>query len=353
MKRITCMLFAAGLILVPLCLRASPAAYHIADVGSFGYAIVFGMNNAGTVVGATSSTPSTYSAFTWNQVGGLHYLSPLPGYEMSYARGVNDQGQVVGYSSSSGVDRACLWNSGQQAVDIGVLPSGETAPSSRAEAINSGGQVVGWCSVGGGSNHAFLWREVSGMDDITPTSTAPHLYAYGINDGGAVVGTSEGDAFIWDRAAGMSSVGSTAIGIDINNSGHVLCVYPKGAGGTGAYVWQDGHEIVLGELPGGVYNDSTEALDINNIGVVVGQSNGQPFIWNARYRIMALPMFPDLTDGVASAINDNGVIAGTALDAQGNTHILLWTPVPEPSSLAALLAGLAGLGAVIRRRRRA
>ena len=52
-----------------------------------------------------------------NAWGGIQYtitdLGTLPGYVSSYARGLNDNGQVVGYAyTSSSIPRAFLYSSG-------------------------------------------------------------------------------------------------------------------------------------------------------------------------------------------------------------------------------------------------
>jgi probable HAF family extracellular repeat protein len=54
---------------------------------------VYGLNNRGQVVGYSGS-----HAFIWTQLGGFTDLGVLPRRNSSVARGVNDAGQVVGYS---------------------------------------------------------------------------------------------------------------------------------------------------------------------------------------------------------------------------------------------------------------
>ena len=53
----------------------------------------------------------------------------------------------------------------------------------------------------------------------------------------------------------------------------------------------------------------------------------------------------------AYGINDSGQIVGWCFTSSGQQHAVLWTPVPEPSSLLALGGGLIGLFELIRRKR--
>src|SRR5262249_39203965 len=84
------------------------------------------------------SAPSVASATTYDLTA---LGSPVAG-TITVAEGVNDAGQVVGYSQASGSPTgvATIWN--------GTTPTtlGAFGPSSAAEAINNAGQVVGFSS---------------------------------------------------------------------------------------------------------------------------------------------------------------------------------------------------------------
>jgi len=88
-------------------------------------------------------------------------LGYLPNGLMSWANGINGSGQVVGWSelNTGGYTHAFLYGvfspGGQpQMVDLGTLPGGTT---SQASGINNSGQVVGFSNITSGAYHAFLY----------------------------------------------------------------------------------------------------------------------------------------------------------------------------------------------------
>ncbi len=290
--------------------------------------------------------------FTWSASQGYTFLTPLPGYSRSSAYGVNDYAQVVGSSSSpSTYTHACLWQDGQPVEDLGTL----IGTDSRARAINNAGQIVG-----DSAGRAFLWDRKDGMQSLD--SGPFYSIATGINDLGMVVGDHGTHPFAWTSYAGMTDLGPTDSiefhAWDVNDLGQILC----NVSSCPASVWQDGQilEAAIG-FPS-YYPGSTgacTAYDINNLGQVVGAGRMvgkgdelQPFIWDLTNRTQALPTMAGLSRQYACAINDQGVIVGYARDSTSVDHILIWTPVPEPSSLLALLAGVGSFAVLLRRRRR-
>ena len=114
-----------------------------------------GINNSGQVVGY-SYTPSlgvTFHAFLYRN-GEMTGLD-TPAGARSYAEGINDSGQVAGYYDyQNGNVGAFLYSNGT-VTDLGTLGlPGYT--TSRAYAINNSGQVVGESGTAWGTEHAFL-----------------------------------------------------------------------------------------------------------------------------------------------------------------------------------------------------
>ena len=87
-------------------------------------------------------------------------IGPLPGDDEAQALGINEAGDVVGFSGTSLVFPDCCLTTGNaflyrdgELIDLGRLNGLKT----RAEAINNLGQVVGWADVG--FPRAFLWQD--------------------------------------------------------------------------------------------------------------------------------------------------------------------------------------------------
>ncbi len=347
-------LLAVVIVLLPA-VPADAITYTVTDYGALpqgsSFMNISGISSSGVAVGTISSSV-TEVGFVWSASSGYTYLTPLSGYTHSFAYGINDSGQVVGssYSSASG-QRASLWQGGRPVEDLGTLASGDSA----AYAINSAGQIVGASEAGNGYTHAFLWSRSTGMQDLSGAASMDSSRAMGINDSGMVVGNLGWHAFVWTSSAGTTDLGVPIGADDVNNAGQILCNDLSFAFGRPASLWLNGEplvpEIGFPTEAGGIAG--CMAYDINNLGQVVGDGDQRrTFVWDATTGIRALPTASGLTYQYARAINDSGVIAGYGRDSAGIHHLLIWTPVPEPSSLLALLAGIGGFGALFRRRRR-
>jgi probable HAF family extracellular repeat protein len=145
------------------------------DLGTLGGASSWatGINDVGQVVGGSyMAGDSAYHAFVWTASGGMRDLSTLGG-TWSEATGINDAGQVAGYSYTASVDyHAFVWTPGGSMRDLGTLGGAD----SLATGINDAEQVVGYSTTAGGSaNHATLWtmrRTVVAADRFARTTTS-------------------------------------------------------------------------------------------------------------------------------------------------------------------------------------
>jgi probable HAF family extracellular repeat protein len=126
------------------------------------------INDRGDVVGACD-TVSGPRAVLW-QDGAVQDLGTLPGHGASEALSINANGVIVGSSGDPEAQHhAVLWASGGGPIqDLGTLADGT---SSRALAISNRREVVGIAGASAG-DHAFLWTEQGGMQDLNGLLTS-------------------------------------------------------------------------------------------------------------------------------------------------------------------------------------
>src|SRR5262245_28522978 len=193
--------------------------------------------------------------------------------------------------------------------DLGTLVGSYTT----AADLNQAGQVVGtdytWDHLG----RAFLWENGTMIDLGTLGGNVST--AAGINDLGQVVGTS----FLPDGA-----------------TRHAFLVNPQGG------VWfqdsdLDGRNdfmIDLGVLNGSFYSVAT---DVNNAGQVVGESDGQAFLWDAANGMTDLGTPLGFTRSSAAGINEAGQVTGTASysDSWSQRSAFRWGAVNGMTDLGA------------------
>jgi len=145
------------------------------------------IDEIGNIVG--ENPPVGYSRPARFINGQTEYLSPLPGESHGSARDNNDNGDIIGYSSSApnGRSYATLWRDGQP-VDLHPL----NGRQSIADAINNQGQIVGTFVSSGGYGEAFIWEDGEFhalLDMVVPGSGWTGLItAVDINDHGQIVG---------------------------------------------------------------------------------------------------------------------------------------------------------------------
>ena len=203
----------------------------------------------------------------WRPDGQIRELAPLPGDTISFALGINENGQSVGVSGlcsntyfpfyinpSARASHGVLWDKDGTPTDLGNLGNATfTVPA----AINDQGEVVGASKVADGTVHPFLWTRDKGMQDL---------------------GEPEG-AF----ATGIPCCHT------INNRGEIVG-FSLGASGPHAFLWKRG-----------------QMIDLNS--VIPGDSG-----WTLLF---------------TQSINDRGQIAGWGVNPSGEIHGYLLTPMAE------------------------
>jgi probable HAF family extracellular repeat protein len=320
------------------------------------------------------------NAFRW-QDGTRIALSPLSGGSYSSSNWVSRNGLVAGISENGQNDpltglpvaHAVLWQN-SQVIDVGTLLGGY---ESFAWGVNNSGQVVGFSTnetsdpysyfysqilgfTGGTQTRAFFWDQHDGMEDLG-TLGGPDAWAAIVNDHGQVAGISytsstpnadngpacppgfpTQDPFFWDKNSGMVDVGNfggtCAVPQAFNNRGQMVGQsYLAGNSVGHAFLWErNGHPRLkdLGTLGG----DNAAALWIDDAGDIVGYADiANPpgcndltcvhhAVWWKHGRANDLGSIGTDPCSRAISINSRGQIVGlTAAVCGGNaTHGVLW-----------------------------
>jgi probable HAF family extracellular repeat protein len=184
------------------------------DVNDLGQVVGFSENGVqdSTCATATPYQQLRFEAVIWGPNDQIQKkLSPLEGDTVSFALGINDNGQAVGWSglcsnttsyaapTGPAAPHAVLWESDGSPTDLGHLEGEPPGVYNIATSINNRGEVVGWACVGPSTNpatcieHGFLWTRETGMQDL---GIFPGAIATGppccntINNKGEIVGTA-------------------------------------------------------------------------------------------------------------------------------------------------------------------
>ena len=174
--------------------------------GNLGRSNGFAINDSGQVAGWTEVVVNNMTrehAFLYSGTPGsggvMHDLGTLGGI-VSYGRGINNNGHVVGFSlTSNSRQHAFLYTgtpgSGGMMHDLGTL--GGT--HAEGMAINASGQVTGWSQLADNvTPHAFLYTGMpsnGGVMHDLGTLGGRGSYAHAINESGQVVGFSNTAGF--------------------------------------------------------------------------------------------------------------------------------------------------------------
>lgn len=312
----------------------------ITDVGTLqgGYeSFAWGINNHEQVVGfTTNATPDPYSyyytqilgfnggtqsrAFLWDEQNGMQDLGTLGGPD-AWAAFVNEQGQVAGISLTS------------------FTPNADNGAT---------------CAANVPSQDPFFWEKSTGMVDIGSfggTCGAPQA----MNNRGQVVGGSylPGNAvvhaFEWDkrelpRMKDLGTLGGdNSVALWIDDAGDVIgyADIPNPPSCTGAacvhhaFIWNHGAMKDLGSIG---TDPCSRAISINAGGKIVGFTAAvcgafptHGFLWEDGGPAIDLNTLvsTDMTLVMPLYINDRGEIAGNGVLPNGDTHAFVLIPCDE------------------------
>lgn len=292
-----------------------PTTYTIIAVAE--YSTPFKLNNNKEVVGGWEDIDGWQKPFYWAD-GQLTILPTLGGI-FGVARGINESGQVVGYSTTDP-------NAENDHEVIGFLWDNETMTPltpimysrSYAWAINDDGLIVGDLLDNAGRRIAFKYY---GQMETLPLWTAK-----GVTWDGRIIGgyqeyrtfvTLHPDDAITDEVPGVWSVQ------DVNSNGWFV-----GDSEDRAFIWKgSGEKIILDEAHSSAYG-------INDSGQAVGSKNGRAMLWEngESYYLDTVVEVAGASFNAARDINDYGeiVVEGYVPGYQETSFILLPPSPPEP-----------------------
>jgi hypothetical protein len=346
------------------------------DVGGQSSSGANALNNSGWSIG-TSGTASGLEAVLWSPTGQGKALQVPAGLNNSQGAAINNGGRSVGTATTSnGGEAALLWSPTGKAT---MLQNAGGFLDSSVSNINDAGQSVG---------ESFTFGQV-GSDAVrwSPSGKATMLQAVGqgsgfanfINNSGWIAGGSSfidatgfhSDAVLWSpsgKATVLQDVGGQGFSFtqSLNGTGQTVG-FSRTASGQDAVLWSRSGKATVLQDAGGQGNSVAGA--INDFGWSVGHSNtatgSDAVLWSPSGKATDLGavLGPAWSDTQAVGINDLGDIVGSG-DLKGGTFGFLLTPdgvnswaftsvsaaslsdpaVPEPSTWAMMLMGLAGLG---------
>lgn len=332
-------LAAAGLLSLaavwPAAAHAAAPRYTIVDLGVLPGTTdsqAFGVSPNGNFVAGRALGDAGYPAAAW-ALATRTPLPNLPGRRYASANAVNNAGQIVGTSSTTPFGSSPLpvmWLRGQPVAL--PLPAGEGF--GRAYAVNAAGVAAGSVGSGSGERAAVFRTGGSAVLSATAPDGSSMTTALAINDAGIVAGQGTDprnaalNVALLYRLGDASMVrlpplpgNDSALLFGLSNAGHAVGSSMIAQGSGLPFVWTAATGSVAIPLPPRTSTGAGQA--VNSDGWVVGNAGGLysvPWLYVAgtTYSLASLVRDPDWdlnrnTSAAASGISEDGTIVGTGV----------------------------------------
>jgi probable HAF family extracellular repeat protein len=210
--------------------------------------VAYGVNNRGQVVGFSSGAGGQ-RAVMWDANGTPSALPASPNTSGTRGVDINERGDVAGVASTAAGQRPILWPKGQAAIELTLLAGHATG---EASAINARGDVIGYSANASGARRAVLWPNGGLPIDLDILPGGDFSQAFGTNGSGDIVGTSNSRAVLWPRSGGIRDLNSLippstfmlTKAVGINNNGNIIATghdIPAGHGASHSH--EDEHDL--------------------------------------------------------------------------------------------------------------
>jgi probable HAF family extracellular repeat protein len=263
-------------------------------------------------------------------------LGTIPGGNFSTALGINQSGQITGWSGTSEVDiggipgSAFLYRDGKiedigpsfAKGSIGTAIAGDDKKGLPADDEQKRKvRIVGYGNNAQGETYAFLYQDhFSQILGLLPGGTTS--IAYAVNDSGEVAGAaddSQGQVqaviFKDGNVISLGTLGATAGGgeaFGINALGDVTGTADAANGDADGFLYHNGKMIDLGVLPGANSsggNAINNSLQITGASGILGSGTNHAFLWK-KGKMTDLGVLPTGNSSQGSGINASGQIVG-------------------------------------------
>lgn len=306
------------------------------------------INSRGEIFGVGQSQRQN----VWFSTSGsnLNVSAPLPGNITISS--LNATGQGIAYATTGSSDRSYYY------VENGIFtPLAVNGQKAEPTAINDAGQVTLSTFDRSGKARAYVYSSAGGYQEIAPAGGSSTT-AINISSSGAVIGDTENadgraEAYLYAKGV-MTKLTSGYLApshaVAINNAGQITgwATARNGLSNRQAFVWADGKYQFISQI--------STSVGIDGLGRVVGydESLTMAMLWdgNETYKLTDLVGEEGWYFPLVGGINEAGQISayGCRDDICEVLRLDPLSPVPEPSTYAMLLAGMALLTCAARKR---